>query len=199
VAENRDTVIAFNGEIYNHLELRASWSSRGRRFRTRSDTETVLQAFLEWDTGCFARMRGMFAVALVDRIQLASGAGARPHGHQAALFRPRGEDLYFGSELKAIFVHPEIDRTLSLDGLDCFLSLNYVPCSVDAGGGNRKAAAGRVAGMAERVRPHESTGSCPSRANRSAMGRIRARGAGPPAQTIHGGALDCRRAAGYLA
>src|SRR3989442_13555635 len=39
-----------------------------------------------------------------------------------------GEDLFFGSELKAIFVHPEIERRLSLDGLDCYLSLNYVPC-----------------------------------------------------------------------
>ena len=39
----------------------------------------------------------------------------------------RGEDLYFGSELKAILVHPEIERSLSLDGLDCYLSLNYVP------------------------------------------------------------------------
>jgi asparagine synthase (glutamine-hydrolysing) len=58
------TVIAFNGEIYNHLELRAELESRGRRFHSHSDTETVLQAFLEWDTDCFSRMRGMFAVAL---------------------------------------------------------------------------------------------------------------------------------------
>src|SRR5258708_40234260 len=40
----------------------------------------------------------------------------------------QGEDLFFGSELKAIFVHPEIERRLSLDGLDCYLSLNYGPC-----------------------------------------------------------------------
>ena len=50
-------VIAFNGEIYNHLELRRELESRGRRFHSHSDTETVLQAFLEWDTDCFSRMR----------------------------------------------------------------------------------------------------------------------------------------------
>jgi asparagine synthase (glutamine-hydrolysing) len=121
------TVIAFNGEIYNHLELRAELESRGRRFHSHSDTETVLQAFLEWDTDCFSRMRGMFAVALwtesSERLVLARDRmGIKP-----LYFAQRGEDLYFGSELKAIFVHPEIDRSLSLRGLDCYLSLNYVP------------------------------------------------------------------------
>jgi asparagine synthase (glutamine-hydrolysing) len=121
------TVIAFNGEIYNHLELRAELESRGRRFYSHSDTETVLQAFLEWDTDCFTRMRGMFAVALwtesTGRLVLARDRmGIKP-----LYFTRRGEDLYFGSELKAIFVHPEIPRSLSLNGLDCYLSLNYVP------------------------------------------------------------------------
>ncbi len=120
-------VIAFNGEIYNHLELRRELESRGRRFHSHSDTETVLQAFLEWDTDCFSRMRGMFAVALwtesTERLVLARDRmGIKP-----LYFSQRGEDLYFGSELKAIFVHPEIDRSLSLNGLDCYLALNYVP------------------------------------------------------------------------
>ena len=121
------TVIAFNGEIYNHLELRAELESRGRRFHSHSDTETVLQAFLEWDTDCFARLRGMFAVALwtesAGRLVLARDRmGIKP-----LYFCQRGDDLYFGSELKSIFVHPEIERSLSLHGLDCYLSLNYVP------------------------------------------------------------------------
>ena len=87
----------------------------------------VLAAFLEWDTGCFARLRGMFAVALWTRIARAPGAGARPHGHQAALHGAARRDLYFGSELKTIFVHPEIERSLNPAALDCYLSLNYVP------------------------------------------------------------------------
>src|SRR5580658_6117368 len=58
-----DAVIAFNGEIYNHLEVRRELEKLGHRFRSFSDTETVLAAFLEWDTECFERLRGMFAVA----------------------------------------------------------------------------------------------------------------------------------------
>ncbi|MGD0438532.1 MAG: asparagine synthase (glutamine-hydrolyzing) [Bryobacteraceae bacterium] len=127
VAENRDTVIVFNGEIYNHAELRRELEQLGRRFRTRSDTETVLNAFLEWDTGCFSRFRGMFGVALWTESSGRLVLARDRMGIKPLYFARHGQDLYFGSELKAIFVHPEIERTLSLDGLDCYLSLNYVP------------------------------------------------------------------------
>jgi asparagine synthase (glutamine-hydrolysing) len=123
-----DTTIIFNGEIYNHQELRSELESLGHRFRSHCDTETVLRAFFEWDTGCFSRLRGMFAVAFwtesTRRMVLARDRmGIKP------LYVARyGEDLLFASELKAILVHPEIERRLSLVGLDCYLSLNYVPC-----------------------------------------------------------------------
>src|SRR5213592_1243586 len=64
VSEDGDTAIAFNGEIYNHRELRQELEAAGHRFRSNCDTETVLRAFLEWDIACFSRMRGMFAAAL---------------------------------------------------------------------------------------------------------------------------------------
>ena len=64
VSDDGDTAIAFNGEIYNHLEIRRELEGRGHRFRSHCDTETVLRAFLEWDTACFDRLRGMFAAAL---------------------------------------------------------------------------------------------------------------------------------------
>jgi asparagine synthase (glutamine-hydrolysing) len=63
-SEDDDTILAFNGEIYNHCELRAELQSLGHRFRTTSDTEVVLHAFLQWDTDCFRRLRGMFGLAL---------------------------------------------------------------------------------------------------------------------------------------
>jgi asparagine synthase (glutamine-hydrolysing) len=127
-SEDRDSVIVFNGEIYNHLEVRRELESLGRRFQTHCDTETVLQAFLEWDTDCFERLRGMFAVAVwsnsTQRLVLARDRiGIKP-----LYISSRGEDLFFASELKGILVHPEIERRLSLEGLDCYLSMNYVPC-----------------------------------------------------------------------
>ena len=125
--DDGDTAIVFNGEIYNHLEIRAELERRGHRFHSHCDTETVLHAFVEWDTDAFSKLRGMFAVGLWTtssrRLVLARDRiGIKP------LYIARlGQDLLFGSELKAILVHPEIERRLSLAGLDCYLSLNYVP------------------------------------------------------------------------
>jgi len=128
LSEDGDFGIAFNGEIYNYAEIRAELENLGHRFESHSDTETVLRAFIEWDKECLPRLRGMFAVALwkksARRILLARDRmGIKP-----LYISRQGEDLFFGSELKAIFVHPEIERRLSLPGLDCYLSLNYVPC-----------------------------------------------------------------------
>jgi asparagine synthase (glutamine-hydrolysing) len=127
ISEDGDTVIVFNGEIYNHLELRRELEQRGYRFRTRSDTETVLNAFIEWDTECFSRLRGMFAVALWRESERRLVLARDRMGIKPLYISQVGDDLYFGSELKAILVHDEIERWLSLDGLDCYLSLNYVP------------------------------------------------------------------------
>jgi asparagine synthase (glutamine-hydrolysing) len=126
-AEGGDTVIAFNGEIYNHAELRVELERLGHRFRTRTDTETVLAAFLEWDTDCFARLRGMFAIALWTESRKRLVLARDRMGIKPLYIARHGADLFFGSELKTIFVHPEFERRLSLDGLDCYLSLNYVP------------------------------------------------------------------------
>lgn len=127
LSDDRDTGIVFNGEIYNHLELRAELESLGHRFHSHSDTETVLRAFLEWDIGCFRRLRGMFAVGLWNKSARRIVLARDRMGIKPLYIKRLGEDLYFGSELKSLFVHPEIDRRLSLEGLDCYLSLNYVP------------------------------------------------------------------------
>jgi len=128
ISDNADSVIVFNGEIYNHLELRAELEKLGHRFHSRSDTETLLHAFLEWDVACFSRLRGMFGVALWTESARRLILARDRMGIKPLYFARRGKDLYFGSELKAILIHPEIDRRLSLPGLDCYLSLNYVPC-----------------------------------------------------------------------
>ena len=122
-----DTTIVFNGEIYNHLELRKELEAAGHRFESHCDTETVLHAFLEWDTECFARLRGMFAVALWTKSKKRLVLARDRMGIKPLYIAQRGQDLYFGSELKTILIHPEIERNLSLNGLDCYLSLNYVP------------------------------------------------------------------------
>ena len=128
LSDDKDVAIVFNGEIYNHQELRLELQQLGHTFHSHCDTETVLRAFLEWDTDCFARLRGMFAIALWTKSTKRLVLVRDRMGIKPLYLARREDDLFFGSELKAILIHPEIDRRLSLEGLDCYLSLNYVPC-----------------------------------------------------------------------
>jgi asparagine synthase (glutamine-hydrolysing) len=128
LSEDGDAAIVFNGEIYNHLEIRRELESLGHCFRSHCDTETVLQAFLEWDTDCFSRFRGMFALAIWSNADQRLVLARDRLGIKPLYIAESGEDLFFASELKGILTHPEIDRYLSLEGLDCYLSMNYVPC-----------------------------------------------------------------------
>src|SRR5438270_12421560 len=126
VSDDRNTVIAFNGEVYNHAALRRELEGLGHRFHTQCDTEVVLHAFQQWNTECFARLRGMFAVALWSerdkRLVLARDRlGIKP----LYIYR-RGQDVWFGSELKAILEHPDVPRVLNTDALEHYLCLNYV-------------------------------------------------------------------------
>jgi asparagine synthase (glutamine-hydrolysing) len=126
-SEDGDTVQVYNGEVYNHAELRAELQALGHRFLTDGDTEVVLHAFLQWDTDCFRRLRGMFAVALWCQSRKRLVLARDRMGIKPLYFCRKDHDIYFSSELKGILYHPEIDRTLDLNGLNCYLRVNYVP------------------------------------------------------------------------
>ena len=127
VSDDGQTAIAFNGEIYNHMEVRRELEGLGHRFHSHCDTETVLHAFLEWDTACFARLRGMFAAALWSERERRLVVARDRLGIKPLYFTRLGEDIYFGSELKAILEHPQIPRRLDTEALQYYLALNYVP------------------------------------------------------------------------
>jgi len=122
-----DTVIVYNGEIYNFRELRRELESLGHRFQSDCDTEVALRAFLQWDTGCFARLRGMFAMAIWSERDRRLVLARDRLGIKPLYIRRVGRDLVFGSELKVLFEHPGVTRHLDLTGLGDFLSLLYVP------------------------------------------------------------------------
>ena len=110
--------VVFNGEIYNHVELRRELESRGHRFRTRCDTEVIVHGYEEWGAGMLHRFNGQFAFALHDRhdgsVLLARDRfGVRPLFHAV-----RNGDLYFGSEIKALLASGEVRGEPSLEGLD---------------------------------------------------------------------------------
>jgi asparagine synthase (glutamine-hydrolysing) len=126
-SDDGDTFIVFNGEIYNHLEIRRELEGLGHRFRSHCDTETVLRAFLEWDVECFRRMRGMFGVALWCESKKRLVLARDRMGIKPLYFCRLGGDIYFGSELKAILEHRDVPRRLDTRALDSYLTVNYVP------------------------------------------------------------------------
>lgn len=119
-------VIAFNGEIYNYLELRAELQAAGDVFETRSDTEVILKAYARWGERCLARFNGMWAFALWDargrRLFLARDRlGIKP-----LHWCMHGDRFLFASEMKSLFAagFPRVpDRSL----LDVYLALGYIP------------------------------------------------------------------------
>ncbi len=195
---NGDAVIVFNGEIYNHLELRAELESLGHRFKSHSDTETVLHAFLEWDTQCFARLRGMFAIALWTESSAAWSWRAIAWASSRSTSRSAARTS-FGSELKAMFIHPEIERRLSLAGLDCYLSLNYVPCPWTLVEGIEKLPPGNWLEWRDGKIRSDSYWQLPFENPPQLDSRFRESRARLAAATIHARASALRRAAGRLA
>jgi asparagine synthase (glutamine-hydrolysing) len=125
-SEDGQTVLVYNGEVYNYREVRQTLEERGHRFRTQSDTEVVLRAFLEWDTACFRRLKGMFALALWQEQDRRLVLARDRLGIKPLYLARRGPQVYFGSELKCLLAHPEISRTLDLAAVWQYLSLNYI-------------------------------------------------------------------------
>ncbi len=149
-SDDADSVIAFNGEIYNHLEIRAELAALGHKFRSHCDTETVLRAFLQWDMAAFSRMRGMFAAAIWTESRKRLLLVRDRMGIKPLYYYRHGDDIYFGSELKAILEHPETPRLLDVEALDSYLSVNYVPGPDTLMAGIHKVPAGPLPGMAAR-------------------------------------------------
>ena len=127
-------VIAFNGEIYNHLELRQAMTAMGcaPRWRGHSDTETLLAAIEVWGiSDAIKRCVGMFAIALWDR-QIRSLTLIRDRlGEKPLYYGWQGDGqtsvFLFGSELKALRAHPGFNASLRRDALCLFVRYNYIP------------------------------------------------------------------------
>lgn len=119
--------IVFNGEIYNFRELQKELESRGRRFLTRTDTEVILQAYLEWDVEAVSRFNGMFALAIWDVQRKRLWLARDPVGIKPLFYSDRDGVLRFGSEVKAVLADPAISGEADLSAVNAFLSFGYVP------------------------------------------------------------------------
>jgi asparagine synthase (glutamine-hydrolysing) len=123
----RTSVLVFNGEIYNHEELRRELATGGVRFVGRSDTEVLLAAYDAWGERCAERLRGMFAFAIYDQTRKVLFMARDRAGEKPLYWAEHRGGLVFASELKALMADPEFPRRLSPEGLSYYLSFGYVP------------------------------------------------------------------------
>jgi len=125
-------VISYNGEIYNHAELRAELEGRGQvpegGWRGHSDTETLLQAIAVWGLdAAIGKAVGMFAISLWDRKERLLHLVRDRFGEKPLHYGWAGRDFIFASELKAVRLHPRFDATVDRRALRLFAARKYVP------------------------------------------------------------------------
>ncbi|WP_256106896.1 asparagine synthase (glutamine-hydrolyzing) [Streptomyces sp. ODS05-4] len=120
-------VITYTGEVYNFTELRAELESLGHAFRTTSDTEVVLRAYLEWGASFAERLNGIYAFAVWDPrteelLLIRDRMGVKP-----LYYFPTADGVLFGSEPKAILAHDEVDAVVDAEGLREMFSIVKTP------------------------------------------------------------------------
>ena len=126
--EDGKVSVVFNGEIYNYRELQHELEARGHRFKTHSDTEAIVHAYEEYGADCVTYFRGMFAFALWDERERTLFIARDRVGKKPLYYTlTRRGTLVFGSELKSLLEHPEVEREVDAEALDLYFSFGYVP------------------------------------------------------------------------
>jgi asparagine synthase (glutamine-hydrolysing) len=125
--EDESVWVVYNGEIYNFHELRRELEAAGHRFRTHADTEVLVHAYEEFGDDFVGRLRGMFAFALWDSRRKRLVLGRDRVGIKQLFFTRVGRQLLFGSEIKALLAHPQLERRLRPAAVNHFLAYLYVP------------------------------------------------------------------------
>jgi asparagine synthase (glutamine-hydrolysing) len=126
--EDGTVVVTYNGEIYNFREIEDDLIAKGHRFRTRCDTEVIVHAWEEWGEKCLERFNGMFAFALWDRNAQTLFIARDRLGVKPLYYAELDDgELIFGSELKALMQHPQLDRTVDPCAVEDYFCFGYVP------------------------------------------------------------------------
>ena len=153
--------IVFNGEIYNHAALRAELAAHGRRFRTRSDTEVLLEAFRAWGNRAWARLEGQFAVAILDRAEGSVTLARDAFGIAPLFVAETPTAVAFASEAKAILASGRVAARPDAVTLNGAFRLWSPPVGRSAFEGISMLAAGHVRTYDARLRGRESAFATP--------------------------------------
>ena len=128
IANESSTIwVTYNGEIYNHLELRRELEARGHRFRTHADTEVLVHGFEEWDVDLFPRLNGIFAFAIIDLTKREVVLGRDPLGVKPLYAGTNEDTTWWSSELAAAADAGLADGPMSSDAIRLFLTFRFVP------------------------------------------------------------------------
>jgi asparagine synthase (glutamine-hydrolysing) len=119
-------VLVYNGEVYNFIELRQELRRLGVNFRSSSDTEVVLYAYIFWGSQCLKRFNGMFALAIWDSREKELFLARDRFGKKPLYYYHHRDGVTFASELTALLADEEIPRRVSLEAINCYLSLGYI-------------------------------------------------------------------------
>ena len=119
--------IVYNGEIYNFNKIRITLEGVGHRFRTETDTEVILKAYMEWGMNCLTRFVGMFALALWDKRVGRLFVARDRMGLKPLYYHFDGGKFLFASELKALMAFKGFQRDIDPDAIPIFLHYQYIP------------------------------------------------------------------------
>ncbi len=125
--QDRSIAVVMNGEIYNFRELRQNLEKRGHLFKTQSDTEILPYLYEEYGARMVEKLNGMFAFALWDARRRQLFMARDRFGEKPLYYGVFNNKLIFGSELKAIVAHPDVEIKLDFQALRQYLSFDYVP------------------------------------------------------------------------
>lgn len=140
--EDGSIVVVFNGEIYNYRKLKTELESKGHVFQTRSDTEVLVHLWEDLGEAFPARLEGMFAIAIWDKIKRTLFLARDRMGKKPLFYGQFGNELVFGSELRAMLAHPAVPHDFDREALYRYLTLDYVPTPFSMIRGVRKVAPG---------------------------------------------------------
>ena len=118
--------IVYNGEIFNHAELRPELEKTGHRYATHCDTETIVHAYEQFGPGCLSRFRGMFAFAIWDKARRRLFCARDRLGKKPFYYFWDGQLFVFGSEIKVILQHPAVSAECETQALPEYLGFGYV-------------------------------------------------------------------------
>lgn len=125
-------VTVYNGELYNTEELRAELKDKGYSFKSYSDTEVLLTSYICWGPDCVKKFNGIFAFAVYDKSRRRIFLARDPLGVKPLFYTLKGGALIFGSEIKTLLAHPQVEAAVDREGIAELFALG--PASIPGSG-----------------------------------------------------------------